>query len=184
MTARRSIALCTAASLALATLTPAPAQALDENAARNLLFGAVALGFLSAALQHRENERERESEPEVRYYQPAPAPYVHRQPTYPSYNSPVEDHGWNRGRGDDRGHGRGPVLSAPTVSSKAIPSACVRRLDTQRGPRSLVGKPCLSQHNVNIADLPSSCRRDLNIGGRNIDAWHAGCLQNEGFRIR
>ena len=157
----RLTATAAAAALCLSTaFAPAPARAGDE--AQRVILGIAALSALAAILHAQERQNDsREA--------------ITTGPTVHNYY----------GHQSQRGH-VAPPRSAIVTKPRAdvLPAGCLRRVQTQHGGRSFLGRRCLQQHHVNTAALPQACLRELDFGRRDVNAWNAQCLERSGYRLR
>jgi len=64
-----------------------------------------------------------------------------------------------------------------------LPVDCLRRFETDRGVRRLVGERCLERNGVRTARLPDTCEVRVRTGRGIRDAYLAGCLERAGYRF-
>lgn len=156
---KRTTALAAAAATALTLGAAAPAHAADNDELARILFGALATGLIAHAITQNNSSS-------------------HSTTRHVTINR----HG--------HGHRHAPhtprrtVTVTPHHGKFAVPAACQRRLKTQHGPRTYVGKPCLQSRGFSTASLPSSCARTLDFGGRTTRAWGVSCLAGKGYRLK
>jgi len=155
MLIKRTTALATAAATALTLGAAAPAQASEEDFLK-ILFGALALGAVAAAVDdHNDHKTTRNVTINKHYHKP------HRTHT-PK---------------------RTVTVTRPYSTSK-IPANCQRRLRTSGGERTFVGQPCLQSAGYSTSKLPRVCQRTLDFGHREVRAWGVPCLERNGYRLR
>jgi hypothetical protein len=94
------------------------------------------------------------------------AQHPHNRPGHPHYN------------------GGNPPRVNVYRPGRAIPGSCARTFDTRNGPRTFVGRACLKRDGIQTADLPARCQRELDLGGRDVNAWNLNCLKDAGYRVR
>jgi hypothetical protein len=64
-----------------------------------------------------------------------------------------------------------------------VPARCARRVQTDEGPLTGFGAPCLRRAGVDLAALPGRCARRVDLGDRAVTGWEARCLRRAGVRI-
>jgi len=68
--------------------------------------------------------------------------------------------------------------------SDVLPTSCLRRVETDRGVRSLAGERCLERNGVRVSRLPERCEVRVRTDRGLRDAYRQRCLENAGFRFR
>lgn len=158
MLIKRTTALVTAAATALTLGAAAPAQAADEDLIK-LLFGALALGAVAAAVDDHNDGRTTTTTRNVT---------INRH-----YHKPHRSYTPKR-----------TVTVTRPYGKTFVPANCQRRLRTAGGERTFVGQPCLQGAGYSTAKLPRACQRTLDFGQREVRAWGVPCLERNGFRLR
>jgi hypothetical protein len=147
------------------TLTPAPAAATgsEQDNFGGLIFGLAIAGIIGKLI-HDNNTRSLSSSQPLVQHSPAPVPTPtpragHRlQPQAPAVQ--------NTRRRDPR----------------VLPSACVQRHATQRGPQRVFSTLCLNERYPYVANLPASCAIRLRTFDGPVRGYDPTCLQTQGYR--
>lgn len=78
-----------------------------------------------------------------------------------------------------------PVYSpTPQRPWNVLPAQCLRRVETDRGVRSLAGERCLERNGARISRLPERCEVRVRTNRGLRDAYRQRCLEKAGFRFR
>ena len=68
--------------------------------------------------------------------------------------------------------------------ARVLPAQCVRRFDTNQGPRNILRARCLERNGIRTARLPDRCERTIQTRRGFGTGFAARCLQRQGFAIR
>ena len=150
----RLTATLAAAVLALGTVLPAPAAAMDDKDRRllTLLLGAAAVGVIINEANKNKNR---------------PAPQVaHRYADDIFLFADARDcrrarHRWKH---------------------RTIPGECVLSLRGSRGPRDVVSARCLTEFGLR-RELPAECAFEVDAGWGSRKVYGTRCLRQNGYRI-
>jgi hypothetical protein len=166
----RLIAPVLAAALALTSIVPAPASALDGREQRNLLITLGALAIVGAAIADQNSRRY--SPPAQRYYAPPPPPRYYAPPPVTRYYVPPQPvpQPWHR-YDDDRRYGAW------------LPGSCQFQVNTRYGTRTVLGQRCLQQNRVATGGLPRNCAMIVNSPYGSREVYSSSCLADRGYRI-
>lgn len=151
---RPLIALTLSATLALSSLTPAPAQAGNNDDVAKVIAGVAALIIIGKAIDDHNKRKQKKKKHKP---QPTPKPPRHEQPR------PPQDH-WDLNR-----------------SQKRLPGYCLRHVSTQEGERRIYGKRCLRQNYYHADLLPRRCLRKLYTDRGIRKGYAPRCLRKNGF---
>lgn len=151
----RLTATLAAAGLALGTVLPAPAAAMDDKDRRllTLLLGAAAVGVI---INEANKNKKR------------PAPQVAHRYDDEGNIYYGDDHDWRR----DKHRWR----------HRTIPAECVFVLRGARGPRDVVSARCLSELGPR-RELPAECAFEVDAGWGSRKVYGTRCLRENGYRI-
>lgn len=151
------IAAITAASIAISSLTAAPAFAgnkRNDDGMAQLIVGLIALGALAATIDKKKHQTHQNTQPRVDYDQP-------RRPRH------------------DR-----PRSQRPQVNDrKALPARCKRTFETRKGPRRVFGKGCLRRHYDWAHRLPQRCEIRVRTDRGHRKGYKARCLRKHGYTV-
>ena len=186
---KRTLAFVLAAGLAFGSV-PAPAAAADTGDLGRVIAGALILGLIAKAVEDQRDSQPSRSVTINRYYTP-PAPPERVYIPAPQVFERI-DRGSPHGRPGHPhtrpGHPHYTHATPPKADvyrpGRTIPGACARTFDTRNGPRTFVGRACLKRDGIQTADLPARCQRELDLGGRDVNAWNLNCLKDAGYRVR
>ena len=81
---------------------------------------------------------------------------------------------------DDRGKAH---RSYRQHRSRILPEACLRRVETRRGVRDVLGARCLERSGIRTARLPDRCERRIERRHGVRRVFGVRCLQKAGYRI-
>lgn len=171
--------LLTAAALSLALVaTGAQAQNFDRQSAERalpLILGIATLAIIAnqaakAKEKDRDKDRDKDDDDDDARV------VVRRGDVVPNYahRNYAPRHA-ERPRHVRPDHGRPNVVT--------VPASCARRVQTDEGPLTGFGAPCLRRAGVDLGTLPSRCARRVELGQRAVTGWEVGCLRRAGVRI-
>lgn len=148
-------------ALTAAVSAPAPANAIDENAAR-ILAGLVALGIVAKVIDDRNDRRDEKRA-----------------------SASARDQRPDLGRHRDVRERRRPIVEpGHGFRGRVLPAGCLRDVTGgARGVRRLMGAECLQRRDVR-AVLPARCATRVFVGGRDRRAYGARCLRRAGYDFR
>ncbi len=66
---------------------------------------------------------------------------------------------------------------------RVLPEACLRRVETARGHRNVLGIRCLERNGIRTARLPERCERNVLTRRGDRVVFGARCLRNAGYEI-
>jgi hypothetical protein len=93
----------------------------------------------------------------------------------PAYRAPQKNHG---------GHYIQPRPLPDRVSRKALPAACVQRVENDRGRAvNVLGQRCLQNNFRGAGNLPRACAVDVRTNRNWQTAYDANCLARAGYTI-
>ena len=150
----RLTATLAAAVLALGTVLPAPAAAMDDKDRRllTLLLGAAAVGVIINEANKNKNR---------------PAPQVAHRYDDDSFLY-GDDRDWRRDR--------------HRWQHRTSPAECVLSLRGSRGPRDVVSARCLTEFGLR-RELPAECAFEVDAGWGSRKVYGTRCLRQNGYRI-
>ena len=169
--------ILTAAALALALATGAQAQNFDrQNAERALplILGIATLAIIAgqaAKARDKDDDDDDDDDRVVVRRGDLVSNYAPRHAERPRYAPPAH------ARAD---HARAGRERARVVT---VPASCARRVQTDEGPLTGFGAPCLRRAGVDLAALPGRCARRVDLGHRAVTGWETRCLRRAGVRI-
>jgi hypothetical protein len=71
----------------------------------------------------------------------------------------------------------------PRIAKTILPSHCLRRFETDRGPRRIYTQRCMSRNFDQVTSLPRACERVIRTDrGRRV-GWGARCLRESGYQV-
>lgn len=158
---KRFLASVLAASMAITSLSTAPARA-DAGEIARFVVGAGAILLLGNAIarQNRENKNARVSR---RYEDPQPR--VTRRHVHPAPS-------------ETRRH----VDPAPRNTRRMlVPSSCLRENYSDYGPRRYADERCLSRNMRDFSRLPDNCRTAIWTRKGRSAGYSASCLRRNGW---
>lgn len=153
---RKFIATVLAASLAITGFSASQARALSERDLAALLFGAVAIGIVGAAINDRSG-RDR-----------------------------VVTHGYdNWGDGYERRPTQKPKPRPlpHRASRKQLPAKCLRAFETRRGTVRMYTKRCLKNNFRFYNRLPQVCRTTVRANHKKRTGYTARCMRQQGYSL-
>lgn len=163
------IAGITAASLTLATATPAHAQSLDEDQIGKILFGLVATAVIASIIDNQKDETPEVIDTLQRDILQTP------QQTQPRVVQPRNAQPW----------GNPPRFGQPRHAQNihVLPSQCFASYQTGYGAVRMFVRSCMRENYRQVAQLPFECtvRALTTEGPRN--GWDPKCLRENGYRI-
>ncbi|SFC65231.1 hypothetical protein [Tropicimonas isoalkanivorans] len=175
------------ATLALGTLAPRPAQALEQGDLAKLLVGVGIAAVLAKSIHDRQEEEKKKDDRKNDRRDWRPSEQTYRYP-YPQnqHRSPLIQpyRPWSGAPHTSRA----PVAKPPRVQDvyRIVPRTCERTFRSDGSYREFVTRACLERSGIRTAGLPTQCERILDMPGdiQNRRAWNSDCLQRNGYRIR
>ena len=170
-----------AAALALSPVGAAPARADGEDLAK-VLAGLAGLYFVGRAVNQQRIEAGRD-----------PLPW--NIPGWGNGNRPGNGRGWGNGNGQGNGWGDGDAPgwdngygngngwgSGYGTQRPALPSYCIRNVDTRGGLVRGYDAECLEQA-LPRERLPRSCEVRVEARRGSYDLYRSSCLAQAGYRM-
>lgn len=175
------IAAIISVSIAITAIS-ANSAAAGERETANLLAGLAGLAIIGAII-HDSNKKNKTTDYTSRdNYAPLPQQkhdYSNRgrdRQHKHNYDAPP--------RHKENVHGQPKQRPLPhRVSRKALPSNCLRSIDTRRGPQRIFGNRCLNNNFRHVNKLPHACYTEVRSRGRLHHGFGARCLHNKGYSI-
>ena len=162
-----SLTLATVTALSIAVV-PAPASA-DSDDLVKVLGGLLILGATAKVIDDRRDRRASNQAETERFSGSRSFDRYDGSRIVNGRLSPSNNH---KGPKAKRGYKR-----------HALPSRCLRTLETSRRDRSVYGLRCLSRHYRQVSKLPDECafRVRTNRGVRTV--FGARCLRRDGWKV-
>lgn len=168
------------ATLAMATLAPAPAEAQMVNNQGEIAKFLLGVGVAALIARAMDEARDDDDDDKKEIHVHRDVTKVIERPA-PSRNTVVQQ------------QPRRVVVQEPsrqpsraTEVQRVVPSACQRTFRVDGGNRVYLTRACLESEGVRTSSLPTQCERILDMPGdvQNRRVWNRGCLESNGYRIR